>query len=104
MNSTILNVMILNDVVIVHSLSLDDDSTQFNIEDSDETILKVSSTGQVFNQASKQVGSFSLDNRDLWFFRFSDSEEIISTPNKDLIKAETRILKELIDRKIIKLD
>jgi hypothetical protein len=88
-----LNQMILNKKSYVHFIDTEDDSTV--LEEYGEVLFKVNSDAVLFDRAGS-LGKFRTDTNNLWFFECL-SGVIIETGNKDLIKAEMKVFKHLLE-------
>lgn len=90
-------------VWVEHYIDLETDATFFVTADERTELMRVDFTADCFNPAGEHIGSFRTDENSLWYFVYPDHEQKIPTPNKDLIKAEVLVFKELVARNYIKV-
>lgn len=87
------------------------DTSYFEAVDSQKILMQVDHHASA-TVDGKCIGHFFMSDGALWDFVFADengrcdyhSENRIKTPNKDLIKSEVRVFKELVARGLIKLN
>ena len=86
---------------VSHYINPNNDSTYFEVDN--KVVMTVDSSAYAYNSDNARFGMFRTDNTDLWSFCFDDTGHLIPTPNKDLIKAEVLVFKQLVERGVIKL-
>ena len=86
---------------ISHYINPNNDSTYFEV--ADKVVMTIDRSAYAYNAENRKFGMFRTDSTELWRFCFEDSNQFIPTPNKDLIKAEVLVFKQLVERGVIKL-
>lgn len=85
----------VNDVVYYHSIDTENDATY--LKDWNGSLLyTVNSDADLSDKIGLRIGSFRTDTNGLWYFRFGSSNTTIQTGEKDLIKAELKVFKNLM--------
>lgn len=90
--------MRLNNAIVEHSINTETDATHFHVWLEDGTlreVMRIDSCARVF-MGDERYGEFSMDENHLWFYRHPDGHETL-TGNKDLLKAEVKVFKELVE-------
>jgi hypothetical protein len=112
MNKNILNIFKIDELWVEHSLDIDSDTTYFKTldnVDSNEYLMYVKYDCEIYIHGSDSpLGRFELSSTGLWNFKFYNEVEcvvdkVISTGNKNLMKAAMKIFKKLVEMKIINL-
>lgn len=104
MSIVILNTIRLpEDIWIEHTINTENDETNFKNVETGQTVMRVDSSAYVYD-STKCIGSFRTNEENLWdFICLSSNQDSIAIPNKDLIKAEVRVFKELVSRNVLKV-
>jgi hypothetical protein len=101
----LLNTLKVGDTLINHYINTETDATCF-ARSEDLKLLCVISRDALMTDGERPLGKFYLNQDGYWFFVFADDQghysyhlaDRLETGNKDLIKAEAKVLKELVNR------
>lgn len=95
MSVSVLNSFVVADNFFTQVIDTSNDSVY--IKDEDENIIfEIDNTAKMTDGGSVKYGKFRLDENRLWVFKDAKDEISVQTGNKDLIKAEMKIVKLIL--------
>lgn len=100
MSTQHLTTLRVGDAFYEHQINTETDATHFVDQESGEVVMTILFDCKTLDRNGAQIGMFRTESTGLWNFHLNDGT-VIETPNKSLIKGETLVFKQLIEKNLI---